>query len=400
MLNDQQEFILSKAIEWWKNSSEQIFQYTGGPGTGKTYLLSHILKALDISMERIAPMAYTGQAAIVMRGYGLKNAKTIHSWLYEPEVVYELNSDGSYKLDPYFNKPISKLTFVPKDLTDIDLFIIDEGSMVPAHMKEEINSRGKKIIITGDLDQLPPIHGNPAYLCEGTIYKLTEIMRQQKNSPIIYLAQQALAGIDIQPGIYGNCKVVYTDELTDFEIMKSDMIICGKNKTRDMININYREKLLGCTSTLPLVNEKMVCRKNNWNIQSQGINLVNGLIGMVAKSPGVEGFENDIYKIDFVPLYTDGVFLNLECDYKYLIGNLEERNILKNAPFSQGEKMEYAHAITTHMSQGGQFPQGIYVEEYLRGNIQNSLNYTGITRFKYNMIYAKQRPKIYYNINY
>lgn len=398
-LNSQQEFILERAIEWW-NSSEQIFQYTGGPGTGKTFLLNNIINKLGIPMERIAPMAYTGQAAVVMRGYGLSNAKTIHSWLYDPVLINELNPDGSCKLDPYFNKPITKLTFVPKDLSDIDLFIIDEGSMVPMHMREEIDSRGKKIIVTGDLDQLPPIHGNPAYLSSGTIYKLTEIMRQQKNSPIIYLAQQALNGIEISPGIYGNCKVVYTDELTDMEIMNADIMICGKNKTRDMINNNYRYNILKCTSTLPIVNEKMICRKNNWNKESEGINLVNGLIGRVTKSPGVEGFEDNIYKIDFIPLYTNGAFLNLECDYKYLIGDLKQKEILKHAPFSKGEKLEFAHAITTHMSQGGQFPNGIYVEEHLIPNIQRSLNYTAITRFKDRMIYVKNRPKNYYNINY
>lgn len=399
MLNDQQEFIKNEAIKWW-NSSEQIFQYTGGPGTGKTYLLPHIIKALGIPMERIAPMAYTGQAAVVMRGYGLSNAKTIHSWLYEPVMDYVLNPDGTYKLDPYFNKPITRLSFIPRDLEDIDLFIIDEGSMVPQSMRNEIDSRGKKTIVIGDLDQLPPIYGDSAYLCSGTIYKLTEVMRQQRNSPIIYLAHQALNGIKIQPGVYGNCKVVYDDELTDLEIMKSDIIICGKNKTREMINTNYREKLLGCKSSLPMVNEKMICRKNNWYVQSQGINLVNGLIGMVAKSPGVEGFKDNLYTIDFLPLYTDGVFLNLQCDYNYLIGNLDQKQVIKNSPHSMGEKMEYAYAITTHMSQGGQFPHGIYVEEYLGSNIQRSLNYTAVTRFKNSMIYAKRRPKNYYNINY
>lgn len=400
MLNEQQEFVRQQAMKWW-NSSEQIFQYTGGPGTGKTYLLHHILQSIGVDPERIAPMAYTGQAAIVMRGNGLPNARTIHSSLYETVETYEKNPDGTYKRDPYFNKPITRLEFVPRDLEGIDLFILDEGSMIPVEMAKEINSRGKKIIVTGDLDQLPPVFGDSGYLVSGTIYKLTEIMRQQRNSPIVYLSQLALQGKPIQRGIYGNCKVVYEKELTDYEIIHSDIMICGKNVTRDMINNNYRHNIIRTNSTVPLEGERLVCRKNNWNIGTpDGLNLANGLIGTVIKQPDVSSVSDKSYTIDFLPFMGEHPFYDLLCDYKYLNASTEERKILKNAKYSIGEKMEYAYAITTHMSQGGQFNNGIYVEEHLGRNLQRALNYTGITRFKNSLIYVIPEPKYYYNIPY
>lgn len=400
MLNEQQEFVKQQAIKWW-NSSEQIFQYTGGPGTGKTYLLHHILQSIGVDPERIAPMAYTGQAAIVMRGNGLPNAKTIHSTLYETMETYEKNPDGTYKMDPYFNKPITKLEFVPRDLEDVDLFILDEGSMIPVEMAKEINSRGKKIIVTGDLDQLPPVFGDSGYLVSGTIYKLTEIMRQQRNSPIVYLSQLALQGKPIERGIYGNCKVVYEKELTDYEIIHSDIMICGKNATRDMINNNYRHNIIKTNSTVPLEGEKLVCRKNNWNLGTpDGLNLANGLIGTVIKQPDVSSVSDKSYTIDFLPFMGDYPFYDLLCDYKYLNASTEERKILKNAKYSIGEKMEYAYAITTHMSQGAQFNNGIYIQENLGKNLQRALNHTGITRFKNSLIYVIPEPKYYYNIPY
>ena len=400
MLNEQQEFVRQQAMKWW-NSSEQIFQYTGGPGTGKTYLLHHILQSIGVDPERIAPMAYTGQAAIVMRGNGLPNARTIHSSLYETVETYEKNPDGTYKRDPYFNKPITRLEFVPRDLEGIDLFILDEGSMIPVEMAKEINSRGKKIIVTGDLDQLPPVFGDSGYLVSGTIYKLTEIMRQQRNSPIVYLSQLALQGKPIQRGIYGNCKVVYEKELTDYEIIHSDIMICGKNVTRDMINNNYRHNIIRTNSTVPLEGERLVCRKNNWNIGTpDGLNLANGLIGTVIKQPDVSSVSDKSYTIDFLPFMGEYPFYDLLCDYKYLNASTEEIKILKNAKYSIGEKMEYAYAITTHMSQGGQFNNGIYVEEHLGRNLQRALNYTGITRFKNSLIYVIPEPKYYYNIPY
>lgn len=400
MLNEQQEFVRQQAIKWW-NSSEQIFQYTGGPGTGKTYLLHHILQSIGVDPERIASMAYTGQAAIVMRGNGLPNARTIHSSLYETVETYEKNPDGTYKRDPYFNKPITRLEFVPRDLEGIDLFILDEGSMIPVEMAKEINSRGKKIIVTGDLDQLPPVFGDSGYLVSGTIYKLTEIMRQQRNSPIVYLSQLALQGKPIQRGIYGNCKVVYEKELTDYEIIHSDIMICGKNVTRDMINNNYRHNIIKTNSTVPLEGERLVCRKNNWNIGTpDGLNLANGLIGTAIKQPDVSSVSDKSYTIDFLPFMGEYPFYDLLCDYKYLNASTEERKILKNAKYSIGEKMEYAYAITTHMAQGGQFNNGIYVEEHLGRNLQRALNYTGITRFKNSLIYVIPEPKYYYNIPY
>ena len=401
MLTEEQEYILNEAVKWW-NSSEQIFQYTGGPGTGKSYLLAHILEKIGVSLDRIAPMAFTGQAAVVMRGYGLINAKTIHSWLYEPVSTYEMNEDGTYKLDPYFNKPIEKLSFVPRDLENIDLFIIDEGSMVPKEMRDEINSRGKKIIVTGDLNQLPPVFGESAYLTTGKIYRLTQIMRQEKNSPIVWMANQAIRGIPIETGRYGNSIVLYKDELTDNQILQSEIIICARNDTREMVNENYRKNLLKLNSLIPLAGERMICRKNNWSIESEGINLVNGLIGNVAKSPGIHNYDNKLntFKIDFKPIYTDGLFTDLECDYKYLNSNIKQRKFLKNARYSHGEKLEYAYAITVHSSQGSQFNNGIYVEERFAPEIKNKLNYTAITRFKDRIIYVKDRPKMYYNISY
>lgn len=395
MLNEQQEYILNQAVNWWKFGSNQIFQYTGEAGTGKTFLLFEIIKAIGLSFDSIAFMAYTGQAAIVMRNAGMSTAKTIHSTLYEPIQDYVLDENNEYVLDPYFHKPIMEIKFIPRDLEGVKLFVIDEASMVPEYLAKEINSRNIRIIAIGDLDQLPPVGGNPGYLNDGNIYRLTDIMRQNEKSPILYLAHRALNGQTIEIGTYGNCRVIYEDELTDEEIISADIILCGKNSTREMVNNNFRRNILKTNSTTPLVGEKMICRKNNWFIASDGINLVNGLSGIVTKSPGVEGFDGKTYTIDFQPLMCGGLFQDLKCDYKYLISDLHKRDFLKKSKFSVGEKMEYAYAITTHLSQGSQYNNGIYIEEYLNAMINRNLWYTGVSRFKQSITYVKRRRKFY-----
>ena len=98
---------------------------------------------------------------------------------------------------------------------------------------------------------------------------------------------------------------------------------------------------------------------------------------------------------DFKPDLINGVFQNLDIDYKYFVGTNDQRKYLKNSPYQTGEKFEFAYATTCHLSQGSQYHHGIYIEEILKGNCQNNLNYTGITRFSDQMIYVKNAKRRY-----
>lgn len=395
ILNKEQQYVVDEAVKWYNHSSEQVFQYSGSAGTGKSVVLNEIIRRLGIPLERIAPMAYIGQAAIVMRLKGLVNAKTIHSWLFSPVETYKLDSKGNIVMDTYLNKPKFELKFEPKDLSNIDLILIDEAGSVPYELKHEIESRGIKIIATGDLDQLPPVFGRPAYLYEGKIHRITQIMRQSSNSGLLYLADRARKGLPIHKGYYGDSIVIGESDLNNYMISKSDIIVCGKNETRDRFNKRVRQEILKINTDLPSYKERLVCRKNNWNMEVDGINLANGLIGTVENMPGVHGFDGKTYKIDFKPNMIDSCFVDLSCDYNYLIAPHNQKQMLKNNKYNKGEKMEFAYAITCHMSQGGQFRNGIYFEEFLGKDIQRNLNYTGITRFEKSMIYVKKDKKYY-----
>ena len=83
MLNRSQQQVFNEAIRWWKSGNEQTFEISGPPGSGKTFLLNYIIDSLNIDRDKIAPMAYTGAAAINMRNHGLLNARTCYSWLYD-----------------------------------------------------------------------------------------------------------------------------------------------------------------------------------------------------------------------------------------------------------------------------------------------------------------------------
>ena len=397
-LNNQQAFIAQKVEEWFYHSSEQTISITGGAGTGKSYLLAAILERLHLTPSEILPMAYTGQACSVMRKRGLPSACTCHSGLFSPVQIIVKDEFGRPKMDKQFNVPIVKWTFIPKDFSGsgIKLIILDEAWMIPKRFKRFIDDTGIKVIATGDPYQLPPVADDPAYLIDGTVYHLTELMRQSENSPIVYLANRAKSGLEIECGMYGNdALVIFDDELNDDIIARSSIVLCGKNDTREKINKRVRENILNIRVDYPLRGERIICRKNDWEFSVDGIPLVNGLVGTVVSPPDIGKFTGELLTLDFLPDMLEHPFREVAVNYKYLNASNKEKEKLKMNPYLKGERFEYAYGSTVHLSQGSEYDAGTYIEEYMRPDIQPALNYTAITRFKQKLIYVKHKPKFW-----
>lgn len=395
-LNNGQTSIVNAAETFYKHSYDQVFSFSGKAGTGKSTVLMAIADRLRIPLNRIAVMTYIGAPAVLLRRKGFYNAKTIHSWLFNPIQDYKYDDNNNLVMNTYFDRPEIELAFEPKPLENIDLIFIDEGYCVPWYLKHHIESRGIKVIVCGDLNQLPPVGDKPAYLYDlDNVLILDEIMRQNANSSILYLADRAIKGLPIHRGFYGDSLVIEEDELTDLMILNSDIIICGKNNTREAINNRIRHDMLGINVDIPVFGEKMVCRKNNWNIQVDGINLANGLIGRVVNHPSIHGFDGDNYKIDFKPDLMDSYFPDLVCDYNYLTAPYSQKQMYKNNKYNTSNKLEFAYSITCHTAQGNQFNTVIYLEEFLNKDIQRNLDYTGITRAANFLIYVKKKRKYF-----
>ena len=138
-LNIGQKRVYDAAIEWWKSGAREPFEISGPPGSGKSFLIDAIIDGIGIDRYRVAPMAYTGAAAINMKNHGMFNAKTVHSWLYKRIVTNVLDDNGNVVIDPVYNKPKTKVTFVEKEYIEgIDLFVIDEGGSIPPSMRNII----------------------------------------------------------------------------------------------------------------------------------------------------------------------------------------------------------------------------------------------------------------------
>lgn len=396
-LNEGQKYIVNEGIKWFFNSHEQVFQYDGPPGSGKSVVLMEILKGIGLDiLTETACMAYIGSASLVMRMKGLFNAKTIHSWLYQMKAVNALDANGNLIIDTLFNVPIKVPKFIPVDHLDprIKLIVIDEGYTVPLSMRSQIEKFGIKILVCGDQFQLPPVGDLPAFLTSGKIYHLTEVMRQLGRDDIIYLTNRVRAGLPLINGYYGNSLVISMKDLTDNMLLWADQVICCKNKTRDDINYKMRN-LLGYKSKLPVYGEKIVCRKNNWlealPFDNGGeLNLVNGLIGRVGNAPDISSYDGKLFSLDFIPdLVPNMVFSQTRCNYKHMISNYTNRNIIRNNKYEVGNMFEYAYAITDHVAQGSQWHKVIYIEERMHPDIQINLNVVGASRADQQLIYVK-----------
>src|SRR5665648_1117043 len=96
------------------NNNDIIFLMTGYAGTGKTSVISAIVKTLDLLRMRSVLLAPTGRAAKVLASYAGKQAFTIHKKIYRQKSSKD--GLGSFTLD----RNLGKDTF----------FIVDEASMV------------------------------------------------------------------------------------------------------------------------------------------------------------------------------------------------------------------------------------------------------------------------------
>lgn len=395
LLNDDQEKIRQAAVHWFFNESEQLFQIAGAAGTGKTFLIYEILKSLHLNEDQYLAMAYTGQASIVMRTRGFLSARSIHSTLYEMIEV-----DDHDNISEVFNLPRKKKVFKKRAFIEegIKLFFIDEAFMVPKRMIRDILSFGVKVIVCGDPNQLPPVGDDPGFLINGTVHRLTKLMRQAEQSPIVYLANRALKDLPIHCGMYGNQALVITeDELVPEMFMEfAQCVCCGTNRTREIMNNNIRN-LFGFSGQLPTANERVICRQNNWDITCNGIALCNGLCGTALSPSTINEYDGSVFVLDFKPDLINDWFRHLNCNIEYFLSPYQRKQEMKfmDNRYIKGEFFEFAYCLTTHLCQGSEYSTGIYIEEFMKPQMQKALNYTGITRFKQGLIYVKKKNKYF-----
>ena len=395
--------------EWYFNLDAQVFVLCGYAGTGKTYLIDHVVKALGLVAGKSAVfVAPTGKAASVLLRSGTP-AGTVHSLIYTREEDIEVDENGEVISERF-------LRFVKKESIDsaIKLIVVDETSMVSDEVLRDLLSFGVKCLFSGDPAQLPPVGGTNSLLTMPCA-TLTQIVRQEQDNPIIRLASMARSGKRIPFGHYGeDVSVVPKNSLTPAIrrklFLEADQIIVGTNRTRENINREIRSYLgISATAKLPVEGEKLICTLNNWGkkIDEKGnFHLVNGIIGTCRN---VEEGEDGLGKLDFQADFLDkqvedlpfdtGIFLEGRYyhnygDTAYFLQNgalVHEKNfeLLRRFKVRREDtvcRFEFAYAVTCHKAQGSEYDFVVVFDE--SSFFENGANwlYTAITRAKKRLV--------------
>lgn len=350
--------------------------------THNTTVVRYLIEKLGLDYDEVLFVAFMGKAASQLARNGLP-AQTIHSAIYrfEKQIARDENGKLIFKDN---GKPKMKNVFVKKEKIGkkIKLIVVDEGSMVDTKTALDLMSFGLPIIVLGDLNQLPPVFGKPFFLQNPDVI-LRQVMRQAEGNPIIWLSQEILAGNDLKIGVYGNSSVIKKSDLTDYHFRNADIILSCTNRLRYNVNNYCREEIKGIKQLdYPHINEKVICRKNNWSKEiDDGVFLTNGTCGFV-DDVYRSSFNGKTMSIDFRPDFTHSVFKNITFDYKHLYempgGETDDQDFTS----IYNDKIEFAYAITVHSSQGSQWPKPLFLAEDIMRNKEDrkKLWYTAVTR--------------------
>jgi ATP-dependent DNA helicase PIF1 len=137
---------------------ENLF-ITGPGGTGKTYLIRHLINSAKESKKNVQVCALTGCASVLLNC----SARTIHSW----SGIKLARGDANTIIESVLR---SNRTI--KNWQSVKILIVDEVSMMSKKIFNILNEIGKRVrhsslpfggiqlVFTGDFFQLPPVGNN------------------------------------------------------------------------------------------------------------------------------------------------------------------------------------------------------------------------------------------------
>lgn len=434
------------------------FVLKGYAGTGKTTIISSLVKALPALRMNTVLLAPTGRAAKVITSYSGTNAFTIHKKIYRKKVA------GTPDLDFTMADNMHKNT----------LFIIDEASMISNErisfsknsLLEDLityvmNGENCRILFVGDIAQLPPVGlvESPAlspqvlsanFDLKVFHYELTDVVRQEKSSGILFNAtrireQIRFDELEVEQLKYPQLKIRgYPDifKMTGERLeeglnyayqkygMENTLVICRSNKNANLYNQHIRNRVLYREEELTGGDFIMVVRNNyfwsNQEEKGQGF-IANGDMAKVMRVRNVHeqhGFRFADVTLQFIDgieteplncrvlidtLHVDSpnlpyaeqtkLYEAIQKDYQNIPLKKDRIAAIQEDPYYNALQIKFAMAVTCHKAQGGQWDavfvdQGYLTDELLNTEFLRWL-YTACTRATKELFLLNFNPKFY-----
>ncbi|MEM9686932.1 MAG: AAA family ATPase [Bacteroidota bacterium] len=442
-----QDMVLRQLSDFvFSNTSDTVFLLKGFAGTGKTTTISVLVNNLWNAKKKSVLLAPTGRAAKVIAGYSGKEAHTIHRKIYFPRK--QKNGGIQFVLAPNKYRDtlfiIDEASMISDVSTDSRLF--DNGSLLDDLMMYVYSGYQCKLILVGDVAQLPPVHLkiSPAldknhlsltYNKQVTTLELDEVVRQEEDSGILanatHLREQLQTGFitSFKFNLNGYNDVIRLidsydiqeaiSEAYDNSGLEETVIIVRSNKRAGLYNQQIRSKILFHEQELSIGDHLMVVKNNYFwlkptseagfiangdIIEVLNIQAIKQLYGFafaevtvkMVDYPNQKPFETvlllDTIKHETPSLsYEDSNKLYEEVmkDYSHEKSKYKKfLNVKKNKYFN-ALQVKFSYAITCHKSQGGQWGT-VFVEQPYMSNDTMDIEdarwlYTAITRATYKL---------------
>ena len=442
-LNKNQLLALDKIISFIENkTNDEIFTLKGYAGTGKTYIISNIVKNLWKAKKSVLLLAPTGRSAKVLSSYCKKEAYTIHKEIFYTKNNFSGKLEFTLKVNKHKNT----------------LFIVDEASMISTERGDGIGLFSQslldniikyvysgfkcKLLLIGDVAQLPPVKSNISYALESDYLEkeyeksicsseLTDVIRQEKESGILSFATSIRNKIenkffedinfnsdrfnDIIKVEDGEHLMNLIQDSYDFYGIEETAIIVRSNKRANLFNKSIREKILNNENSITVGDLLMVIKNNYfWLNNKRDIGFIaNGDIIKIEEIYGIKeiyGFRFAEVKISMVDypkilpfetvLILDSLFINTPSldfnhmnqlyqeilkDYMSIKTKYKRYLAVKNNKFFNALQVKFAYSFTCHKSQGGQWSSIFLEYPFLPNGMDEDFFrwlYTAITRAK------------------
>ncbi len=423
-----------------ESETDAVFILKGYAGTGKTTMLSSLVRTFTKFKFRSVLLAPTGRAAKVLSNYTVQNAYTIHKSIYRQQS----STDGAGRF--VLNKNLYKDTF----------FIVDEASMISnSNSETSIFGSGRlledlieyvysgsncRLFLVGDTAQLPPVglDVSPAlskneldfydrYVYE---YELTEVVRQDQHSGILFNAtfiRNLITDGNYNSGYFRIEFKQFDDirRLSGADLIEEistcydrfglieTIVVTRSNKRANKFNEGIRSTILYKESDISVGDLIMIVKNNYfWLEANEKIDFIaNGDIAEIIsiyKHEEMYGFRFanvSLRLLDYPDIEFDCKImldtLNIESaaldndqnrklfdavseDYPDIRSKKKRWEKIRENPYFNALQVKFSYAVTCHKAQGGQWKavfvdQGYLTEEMLNTEFLRWL-YTAFTR--------------------
>ncbi|MEN9743694.1 MAG: hypothetical protein RLZZ65_1499 [Bacteroidota bacterium] len=430
---DQDAALRQFAQFWQAKETRKLFILTGYAGTGKSTLMAGLTQVLKAERVNFRLMAPTGRAAKVLSNYAQHPASTIHRQIY-----FSGGELAQSNLTKARNLYKNTLFFV-----DEASMLADQDTMEADNLLEDLlnfvfTGENCHLIFIGDPGQLPPVGQEHSIALQAEALQnrypslhiwpaqLNQVVRVAQDSGILkwathlrgltefqlplferlaYQDVQRINGAEFQEYLESSFSEVGADE---------SILLTMSNKRANQWNREIRNRLFYREEVLEKGDLIMVVKNNYFWLdpESKMGFIANGELAKIDRVRKLEahyGFEFAFVDLRFVDypeqealscwvhiaslaeeapsLTRDSLrklFYAIDEDYQHIKNKQKRYKEVLKSPFFNALQIKYAHAITVHKAQGGQWAH-VYVDYGFLPDDRKNLQYlrwlyTSLTR--------------------